>query len=131
MAVRKDQVRIAVVVEVKEAQAPAAVQPGLPAHFERGVDEIVALEVLVQAEHLLVDVRHEQVLPAVAVVVRRVDPHAGSRRAGVAVGHSQQQAFFVEGSVALVDKEKVLNRVVGDEQVQRAVAVDVCRHGAE
>jgi hypothetical protein len=78
VAVGQEEVEAPVVVEVEELQSPArekargvgdAVDVG-------GVGEGLVAVVLVQREHLLVHVGHEQVLETVAVHVEGVDAHS-------------------------------------------------------
>ena len=70
-------------------------------------------------------VGHDEIEPAVAVVVAEGGAHPG---AGVAVGgdcDAGDQRDFDEPLAALVVKQEVRDRVVGDEQVRPQVVVVV------
>ena len=133
VAVGEEQIHVAVVVEVEELQAPARQQARRLRDAVRGGDvgeELVAV-VAVEREHLLVDVGHEQVLPAVLVEVGRIDAHPRARRAVGAEPHLGGQPDLFPLALAAVGEEEVLDGVVGDEQVDEAVVVDVGGHHAQ
>src|SRR5204863_7280523 len=73
MPVGQDQVRIAVVVIVEKLQAPAAQQSRGRPDFTRLVSEGQILFVVIKAEQFLINVGDEQVLPAVAVEIGRIN----------------------------------------------------------
>ena len=83
MAVGEEQIDGAVVVVIEELQPPAAQQARRlrDAVDVRDVAEGLVLVVLVEREHLLIDVGDEQILLAVAVEVGGIDAHAGARLA--------------------------------------------------
>jgi hypothetical protein len=132
-AVREEQVDMAVVVVVEELQAPAAQEPrGLRHAVRRGdIGEGLVPVVVIQGEHLLIDVRDEQILAAVAVEVRGVDAHPRSRRAVRAEADLRGQSDLVPLVFAAVDEEEVLHRIVRDEEVHQPVVVDVGRDHPE
>src|SRR5437763_1208009 len=86
---------------------------------------------MIKAKQFLVDVGHEQILPAVTIEVSRIYTHAGTRGSRITVGHSGREANLFKFPVALVQKEKVGYGVVRHEKIHQAVIVDVGRHGAE
>ncbi len=102
-------------------------QPG----ERRTVVEAPAPIVDVQGVGLLVEVRHEQVFVAVAVEVGGVDPHAGLRLAVRVERAPGEQRRVRERAVAAIDPELVGQAVVGDVEVEPAVAVEVPAHDAE
>ena len=69
--------------------------------------------------------------PAGAVVVGGVDAHAGARHARFVERHACSDGDVGEGAVLLVLVEAVRLRVVGDEQVEPAVAVVIEERDAE
>ena len=79
----------------------------------------------------MVDVRDEQILPAVAVQIRRIDAHARSRLSGRAVGDAGGQSSLTPSVPAPVHEQEVLRGVVGDEQIDEPVVVDVGGDNAE
>src|ERR1051325_6973912 len=117
MAVREDQIGIAVVVEIEELQAPTAEQTRGWSNLARLVDEGQILLVLIKAEQFLIDVGDEQILPTVAVVIRGVDSHARTRRARIAIGDARQQPDLFKLSFTFVHEKKVWERVVGHEEI--------------
>ena len=127
MPVGQKQVHVPVHVEVQKLQSPAAQEPGGLSHLI-GMGEIAKQFIpliLVEGEHLLVHVGHEQILPSVLIEVGGIDSHAG---AGFPVGaepHLREKTDLVPPVVSPVDEQEVLHRVVGDEEVHPAVVVDV------
>ena len=83
MAVGEEQIDEAVVVVVEELEAPAAQQARRlrDAVKRRDIRERLVALVLVEREHLLIDVGDEEILLAVAVDVGGIDAHAGARPA--------------------------------------------------
>ncbi len=131
--VGEHQVEVAVVVVVEELQAPPAEQPrGLRDAVGVGhVLERLVAAVLVEREHLLIDVGDEQVLPAVLVEVGGIDAHARPRLAVGREAHLGRQADLLPLAAAAVHEQEVLHRVVGDEQVELPVVVQVGGDDAE
>ena len=86
---------------------------------------------VVERHHLVREVADDQALPAGAVVVGGVDAHAGARHAGLVERHAGRDADVGERAVLLVLVEAVRLRVVGDEQVEPAVAVVIEQRDAE
>ena len=85
----------------------------------------------VEHERLADDVRDEEILVAVAVEVARGDAHAAFGIARGVQRGARQQPFVDEGAVVLVDPELVRRRVVGDVEVEPAVAVVVAGRDAQ
>src|SRR5712692_5557665 len=126
MAVRKDEINIAVIIVVEKLQAPSAQKAsGLRNGLRlRDVNESLVLVVLVQGEFFLVHVGDEEILPAVVVVVRRINAHSRASLAVVAEGYFSGHADLLPSITAAIDKEKILHRVVGDEEVHTPVIID-------
>ena len=121
------EVEPAVVVGVEEGDAEAqAVSAGrVQADRGRAVGEEARAEVLVERGRLAEEVGDGQVEPTVAVEVAAGDPHpcaitaaAGRRQAGLVAG-------FLEAQAAPIAEQEVGRPVVGDEQVDLAVLVEV------
>ena len=72
-----------------------------------------------------------EILVAVAVEVARGDSHAAFGVAGGVEGGSGQQPFVGEGAVAAIDPQLIRGGVVGDVEIQPAVAVVVSGRHAE
>ena len=133
VAVDEEDVGPAVVVEVGERTAP--VDPGhrVGRQAEEGgvVEEDPFAIVLVEGGVLVREVGDEQLGKAVAVDVLGVDPHARLGHAVDVEGSARELGDVVEGAVAAVQEQEVRVHVVGDEDVDQAVVVDVGRHHAE
>src|SRR5215467_15654118 len=78
MPVGQEKIDVAVVVVIKELQAPAAQQPrGVRNSVHVGyVRKGLVLVVVVEREHLLVYVRHEEILPSVLVKIGGIYSHS-------------------------------------------------------
>ena len=127
VAVREQDVRPAVVVEVEEVDAEAEV---LPVHAEAGAQARLlegAAVVAVERRHLLGEVRPDDVQPAVAVVVADADAHARERGAFCVEGAAGGNPDLAEGPVLVVAVEQARRGVAGHVDVGPAVVVEVRR----
>ena len=86
---------------------------------------------MVEGAVLVGEVGDEQLGKAVAVDVLGIDAHARLGHAVDVEGGSRDLGDVVEGAVAAVQEQEVRVHVVGDEDVDQAVVVDVGRHHAE
>ena len=68
MAVDQEQVGIAIIIIIKEPQAPAAKKLRRRTDFARLIGKRQILLVVIKTEKLLLDVGDEKVLPAVTVM---------------------------------------------------------------
>ena len=78
---------------------------------------------MVQAEHLVGKVSHQQVRPAAAVVIGPVCAHSPARHTILAVGHPRGHAFFGEPALPVIAVQFVGLGVIGDEDIGPTVAV--------
>src|SRR3989440_12726830 len=96
MAVYQEQIGVSIVVVIKEPQPPSA------QHLRRRSDlsglarENQVLLFVIKTEKLSIDVGHEKILPAIAIIVPRVNSHPRARFACVAVAHARRQSNFFE-----------------------------------
>ena len=123
----------AVVVDVQERQAEAEDVPrrGRQADRRGSIDELGAAEALIEGRRFAEEVGDGQVEPAVAVEVAAGDAHAGAV-APFGVGrHACVDRDLAELPVPFVVEQVVGGLVVGDEQVEAAVVVEVGRDHAQ
>ena len=117
LAVRDEDVGVAVVVEVLQHRAPAGVlaaDEGEP----RAVDCRSTVEVaLLREQAAVVHVGDQDVEVPVAVEVGHRRAHRGDALAVLAEREAEQHRLLLEGPVALVLVVVVLHRVVGDVDV--------------
>ena len=123
---------MAVVVEVEQRHPEAREAPARRSQSggRCGVDEETAV-VSKKRVGLRVEVHDQQILIAVGVDIGRVDAHAGLRRAVLIDRHAVHQRRVRERAVALVHPEVVRRAVVGHEDVDAAVGIEVGRHDAQ
>ena len=100
-------------------------------HVARHVLELPAVAIPVERVHVLREVRDDEVEPAVAVVVSRIDAHAGLRAALAVERDAALEADALEGAVAAVPVEKVRTGVVGHVEIDPPVVVVVGRDDTE
>ena len=74
---------------------------------------------------LISEIHHEQIGIAIIIDIRHSDAHACLGLTIAIHGTAQQHRLIVEDAVALVDPELVVDAVVGDEDIDPAVAVEV------
>ena len=132
-AVHGQQIQPAVVVEVEPGGAPPGVGEAAGAEPRAGAAVLEPARPVVDVEvvPLAVQVGQEEVLVAVVVEVARVHPHARLGHAQSAQRRAGQQPGLAERPVAAVDPQQVLDAVVGDVDVDPAVAVEVGGGDAE
>src|SRR5207249_8309283 len=114
-----------VIVVVEEAYAPSGVGHGdaSDAGREAVVGESRVAVVLVEGVALVGKVRNDQIRPAVIIIVGEIDAHTGEGAAVAVDGDFGEEAHFFKGSVAFVVIEEFDHRVVGNEEINMAVAV--------
>src|SRR5690349_10950167 len=91
MAIRENQIGIAVVVVIEEAQTPTTEQACGLSNLAGAINKGQILFIVIETEQLLIDVGDEQVLPAVVVVIGRIDAHSRARRTRIAISDAGQQ----------------------------------------
>ena len=96
MAVRENEIDQTVVVIVEIFEAPTAQQPCRLRdiirlrHIAKGLVFIV----LVDGKHLMIDIRDEQILPAVSIEVGGIHSHSRTRLPAFAEAHASLQRNF-------------------------------------
>ena len=106
-----------------EAQQVARRQPD--AGGRAAVGEEALAQVVVERGSLAVEVGDHQVGPAVAVQVAAGHAHSRLVSALSTAGHAGLEADLLEVKAALVAEEVIGRAVVGDEEVDAVVAVEV------
>jgi hypothetical protein len=131
VAVGRDEVQPAVGIQVGEADAePQEIAARRGESDDRGVvGELAGAEVVIEGRGLPEEVGDRQVGPAIAVQVAGGDPHAreiASVGVGVGVGgQARELPLLAKAHTSRIAEEPIGRRVVGDEQVDRPVFVQV------
>ena len=127
MAVGDEQVEPAVIIDVEGDGAEAGLRAARGGEIRRqgAVGEQAAAEVPAQGVRLVDEVGVEQVDAAVAVEVLGDDAHAGRGLARPVVGDARRGADLLESQAPEVAEQEVRRPVVGHEEVEPAVAVEV------
>ena len=89
------------------------------------VEEVPFLEVAIEGCPITAKGRDDQLGPAVAVEVLGVDAHASLVFAGLVAGGARGLGDVLEGPVTPIEEQEVGALVVGDVEVDLAVAVQV------
>ena len=131
MAVAKQEIKVAVIVIVKELHAPSAHQlGGRPNPGRCGkVTKCLVLVVVIQRKHFLVYVGDEQVGPSILIVVSSVHTHTRTCTAVGAVAHPCQHTVLFEFPFS-IEEEEIWLCVIGHKQIHPAVVIDVAGHYA-
>ena len=133
MAAGDVDVEIPVKIVVKEAGAEAERIKGRLS--QAASQRVVIKEPIALSEEervgLLGKVGQEVVLQAISVDVAAVDPHAGLGAAGGVEGDAGLERRVFELAAAKIAPEEVRNRVVGDEEIDVAVGIEVGWQDAE
>src|SRR5579871_5067153 len=80
--------------------------------------------VLVERVELMINVGYEQIQPTILVEIGRVDAHARSRPACIAICDTRFRTDLLKFSTVVL-KEKILHRIIGDKEIHPAIVVDV------
>ena len=133
MAVGHEEVLPAVVVKVGKARAPADEGPGGVDEAGGGGDVLEEAAPIVLVESIVVEgeVGDVEVEVAIVVVIGRRRAHTRLGIAAFEQGHGCLQRFLGEGAIALIAVEHIGTRVVGDEEILVAVAVEVAKERGE
>ena len=129
MAVGHEEVLPAVVVKVGKARAPADKRPGGINETGGGGDVLEEAAAIVLVKGIVVEgeVGDVEVEVAIIVVIGRRRAHTRLGIAAFEQGHGCLQCFLGEGAIALIAVEHIGARVVGDEEILVAVAVEVAK----
>ena len=125
--VHSEDVQPAVVVVVEPACAESSVREG---HEPDARPRALFLEqpgavVDVEGAPLPAELGDEKILVAIVVEVAGVHPHVGADRTRGTERRTRQERHILEGPIALVDPQLVFPLVVGDEDVDPPVAVEI------
>ena len=133
MAVGDHDVGPAVAVEVRQGAAPADPGEAVDGQAEVGgdVEEGAPAQVPEEGVVFLLEVGDEQLRPAVAIEVLGVHPHPGRCPAADIPAGARVLRGVAEVAVTSVEEEEVRVLIVGDVDVNPAIAVQVGRHDAE
>src|SRR5688572_32759489 len=75
MSICQEQIKIAVIIIIKEPQAPSAEKLGGWRDFPRLVGECQIFLIMIEAEKLLLDIGHKEILPPVIVIICCINSH--------------------------------------------------------
>src|SRR5262249_31980245 len=92
---------------------------------ERGVFKRPAAQISIETGMLKIEVRDNNIRPAVAINVGGVSSHARFGLAVFADGDAGLESHFAEATVVIVAEKEIRVSVVGDEDVLPAVVVEV------
>ena len=133
VALGDEEIFPAIVVIVEETDAPPRVGHGEAGDTgsEAGVSKSGVAIVLVEGVALVGEIRDDQIGPAIVIIIGEIDTHASVSAAVAVNGDFGEEADFFEGAVAFVVIEKFDHGVVGDEEVNVAVAVVIGESDAQ
>src|ERR1700722_5100683 len=117
MAIGDKKIAVTVIVVVKKLCTPPAHKTGYSTHPEGAglITERFVVIVAVKGIHFPIHVCDHQILPAVLIVIGRVDAHARTGAAILAVSNVGVEANLVKLTVTAVHKEKISDCVIGNE----------------
>ena len=130
MAVGKKQVQTTQVARIEEAGAEAEIGEGGcdEANLDADIRKVLAAFVAIQGIALSGEGRHHHVQIAVLIVIADCDPHIRHRvRLASTEGDAFLQRHILERAVALIAIQIVRPDVIGDEEIQAALSMKVCR----
>src|SRR6267143_5281134 len=131
VAIAKQQIQVTIVIKIKKLQSPTTEKFGRRRYAcgKRNITKALILIVVVKRKHLLINICNEEIDPAILIVVGGIDSHPRTRSAIGAIADPGDQANFFKFPLA-VGEETVGDRVVGNEQIQPAIVVDVAGDNA-
>src|SRR5262245_44759894 len=127
MPIGHEDVTRPIVVVINERRAEAAIPESGVAEFgrESGVFKRTVAQISIETGVLEIEVRDENVQPAVSVNIGGVNSHSRLGLAVFADGDAGLEGYFTEAPVVIVTEEEVRVGVIGDEEVLPAVVVEV------
>ena len=127
VAIGRKEVLIAVVVKVEKPCAPSHLGNALRrnARYEGYVEKKSTALIFVQGIVLAFKVGDKNIEVPIVVVIADRRAHAPLFGAVAAIGHARAEALIDKGSVALILVQIVGSRVVGDENIGPAIAVEI------
>src|SRR2546430_6516532 len=81
--------------------------------------------VVIEREHLVVDVCNEQVYPSVLIVIARVHSHTRACPSKGTESDAGKCSDVIEPALPAIDEQRIGNRIVADEEVHPPVIVNV------
>ena len=128
VAVGDEDVKLATVVKVEEATAPADELRGQRAEARRHHAVVINPVGRAHVKRAIAQARHENVFQAVTVAIADGGGHGTGGFTHRVEGHASLQRHVLEMALAVVEQQQVRRAVVGNVKVRRAVAV-VVEHG--
>ena len=127
MAVGDQQVEVAVVIVVEKLQTPAAHRLRGPGNTGRSGDIFKRLVVFVVIHpiELVIQIRHKKIHPSILGQISGIHSHARPRFSSLPVRHSRREADLFETPSGAIGEKEIRGSVVGDEEIEEAVVVDV------
>ena len=128
MAVQRDEVDVAVQVHVGEHQAERQWQersPGEPRPAGQVLEQPIAADLREQGKRLAREIADHDRQTTLSGDVPHVHPHPRPSPAELVVRHTRRQGDVGKRAVAVVEIQKVLVGIVGDEDVGPPVVVEV------
>ena len=127
VAIGREEVLVAVVVKVEEPCAPPYLgnAPRCNAGYEGYVEEKSTALIFVEGIILAFKIGDKNIEVAIVVVIANRRAHTPLFGAVAAIGHARTEALVHKGAVALVLVQIVGSRVIGDENIGPAIAVEI------
>ena len=121
---------VAVVVKVEKPRAPPDLgnAPRRNVGYKGYVEKKCTALIFVQGIVLAFKVGDKDIEVAIVVVIADRDAHAPLFGAVAAIGHARAEALVHKGSVALILVQIIGRRVVGDENIGPAIAVEIAKN---
>src|SRR4029450_6185062 len=118
---------------VKELYAPAAVHVGCHSNPGRSrfITEDPVSQIAIDRKLLPVEIANEKIRASVVIVIGRVHSHSRPCGAVRVVGDLCRNPDFVEAALSTVPEQKVRHRIVGHEEVEPAIKIDIGSDCAE
>ena len=122
---------VVVVVEKLRAKTQIGIADGTNPRRAGQVGELAIVIVVVEVVVIVGKISLHNVRPSVAIVIGRVNAHAGLFSSVGTVGHARLGADFGESTVAVVVIEQARRRVVRDVKIEASVLVVIQPQDAE
>src|SRR6185369_10581580 len=115
--VREEQIKIAIIVIVEKLKPPSAHETscGGDTRGKRLIIKSFVMVILVDGEHLSIDIGDEEVHPAVLVEIGGIHAHARTRASLGAVSHASLLGDLLEFACATIHKKEIRDSIIGHE----------------
>ena len=126
-------VQISITVEISEPRPPAdeAVSNRSEPHRSADVQVPSLPQISIKSKNLVLVIRGPQIRQSVGIEVDKIDSHAPRWTSRIVQCDTLQLSLFIEPSIASIQIKEILDRIVGDVDIQITVQIEVTHYHSQ